>query len=355
MPDSKRILIVDDEEINLKLLEAMLHPMGYTIYKAKNGKEALRKVKENNVDLILLDIMMPEMNGYEVAKILKEDEETRLIPIVMVTALSDLDSRVKALEVGADDFLSKPVDKTELRARVKSLLKVKEYNDHMKEYQKRLEEEVKERTKELRKAFEKIKRLSLDTIYRLSKAAEYKDEETGQHIMRVSNYAAAIAKEMGLGDKVAEALLYATPMHDIGKIGIPDHILLKPGRLTPEEFEIMKRHTLIGAEILHGAESGFLKLGEIIALTHHERWDGKGYPRGLKGREIPLAGRIVAISDVFDALISKRPYKEPYPVEKSLKIIKEERGSHFDPEVVDAFFKIIDQILSIKDRYRDKD
>jgi putative two-component system response regulator len=349
-----RILVVDDEEWNRELMEGLLAPLGYEVIQAGDGKEALSKVKDTSPDLILLDIMMPGMDGFEVASLLKQNDETRLIPIVMVTALRDVEDRVKALDVGADDFLTKPVEGIELKARVRSLLKVKAYYDHMKNYQSELEKEVKKRTQQLTRAFERIKGASLETIYRLSRAAEYKDEDTGEHIMRMSHYSAAIAKKMGLGDNVVESILYAAPMHDVGKIGIPDKILLKPGPLDPHEWEIMKKHTIIGGKILEGSREGFIRLGEVVALTHHEKWDGSGYPAGLKGRKIPLVGRIVAIADVFDALLSKRPYKEPFSLEKSYEIIREGRGIHFDPDVVDAFFEIQDEILAIRDKYKDK-
>lgn len=217
-----------------------------------------------------------------------------------------------------------------------------------------MEAEVAKRTKQLRQAFDKIKVASLDTIYRLSKAAEYKDEDTGAHIKRMSNYAAAVARKMGQNDKTVESILYAAPMHDVGKIGTPDRILLKPGKLDPDEWEIMKQHTTIGGNILGGSDAGFIRLAEMIGLTHHERWDGSGYPKGLKGSKIPLTGRIVAIADVFDALTSKRPYKELFTVEKSFNIIKESRGNHFDPDVVDAFFAVEDEILLVKERYKDE-
>ncbi|MEW5722562.1 MAG: two-component system response regulator [Thermodesulfobacteriota bacterium] len=353
-PKSPLILVVDDEELNLRLLEALIRPQGYEVQVARDGVEALARVRETPPDLILLDIMMPRMNGFEVASELRRDEETRTIPIVMVTALQDVEDRVKALEVGADDFLTKPVDRMELRARVRSLLKVKAYNDHMKNYQQELETEVARRTEELRAAYARITKASLETIHRLSRAAEYKDEDTGAHILRMSHYSALVARRMGLNDTTVERILYAAPMHDVGKIGIPDHILLKPGRLNPEEWVVMKRHTTIGGAILEEAEGGFIKLGEVIALTHHEKWDGSGYPRGLKGREIPLAGRIVAIADVFDALMSKRPYKEAFPLEKSLAIIQEGRGGHFDPTVVDTFFEVLEDILKVREKYQDQ-
>ncbi len=353
MSDKKKILVVDDEEKNRELLEAMLIPLDYLVETASDGEEALEKVAQYQPDLILLDVMMPRMNGFEAAKRLKADDTLRIIPIVMVTALKDVENKVKAIAIGVDDFLSKPVDSSELKARVRSLLKVKEYNDYMINYQQKLEQDVQKRTLELQMAFAKIKKTSLDTIYRLSRAAEYKDDDTGAHLKRMSNYAASVAKDLGLQEKTVESILYAAPMHDVGKIGIPDRILAKPGKLTSVEWEIMKLHVDIGVRILEGAEEGFLKLAEVIAQNHHEKWDGTGYPQGLKGKDIPLAGRIVAIADVFDALTSKRPYKEPFSVEKSIDIIKQGRGNHFDPEVTDSFLSIIDEILVIKDQFCD--
>ena len=355
MEKKPKVLVVDDEDRNLRLMEAMLIPLGYEVILAGDGEEALEKVRDLPPDVILLDVMMPRMDGFEVARRLKGGEETRIIPIVMVTALREVEDRVKALEVGADDFLSKPVEKTELRARVQSLLKVKAYNDHMRDYQKELEAEVAKRTEQLRQAFEKIRVASLETIFRLSRAAEYKDEDTGAHIQRMSHYAAAVARKMGLGESSVDTILYAAPMHDVGKIGIPDHILLKPGKLNLDEWEIMKQHTIIGGKILEGSDAEFIKLAEVISRTHHEKWDGSGYPRGLKGPEIPLAGRVAAVTDVFDALTSKRPYRrEPFSLEKTFAFIEEGQGSHFDPEVVEAFFAIKDEILAIKEEHKDQ-
>jgi len=347
------ILIADDEDRNRRLMEALLLPMGYEVLKAVNGKDAIEKAKETSPDVILMDVMMPVMDGFEAVNILKQDEETRIIPVVMVTALREVSDRVKALEAGADDFLSKPIDKTELRTRVQTLVKVKAYNDHLRNYQKQLETEVALKTIQLQKTLDALQIASLDFIRRLSRAAEYKDEDTGAHIERMSRYSEVVAQKMGLDGKTIERILYAAPMHDVGKIGISDKILLKPGKLDPDEWEIMKQHTTIGARILSGSRAGIVRLAEVIALTHHERWDGSGYPRGLKGARIPLVGRITAIADVFDALTTRRPYKKPFSVEKSFAIIQESKGSHFDPDVVNAFFAVQYEILAIKNEYQE--
>ncbi len=350
MDTKAKILVVDDEDRNLRLMKLLLTSFGYDVLTASNGEEALEKVHDIPPDVILLDIMMPKIDGIEVARQLKREEETKIIPIVMVTALNEVEDRVKALEAGADDFLNKPVDKIELRARVQSLVKVKTCNDHMRNYQKELEAEVAKRTEQLRQALKKLKEISLESICHLCRAAEYKDENTGDHIKRMSQYTSAVASKMGLNKQTVEDLLYTAPMHDAGKIGIPDHILLKPGKLNDKEWEIMKQHTIIGAQILAGSGAKFIKLAQTIALTHHEKWDGSGYPKGLKGSKIPLVGRIAAIADVFDALTSRRPYRmKPFSLKEAFNYIKKERGRHFDPEVVDAFFAAKDEILSIKE------
>lgn len=342
------ILVVDDVPENIDVLRGILKEK-YRIIFALDGEKALSIASGNNQpDLILLDIMMPGMDGYEVCRHLKTNPVTRKIPVIFVTARGEVTDESKGFEVGCVDYITKPVSPPLVKARVKTHLALYDQN-------RILEEKVMQRTAQLREAFSNIKSASLDTIHRLSKAAEYKDEDTGAHILRMSNYAAIVARKMGLDKTTVESILYAAPMHDIGKIGTPDRILLKPGKLDADEWEIMKQHAANGASILEGSNKGFIKLGEVIALTHHEKWDGSGYPKGLKGKKIPLAGRIVAIGDVFDALTSKRPYKEPFSLEKSYGIIRESRGSHFDPDVADAFFAVENEILSIKEKYKDED
>lgn len=351
----QKILVVDDEDIIRCMIRDILVPMDYDVILARDGVDAMEKVNNFSPDVILLDVTMPKMNGFEVLKRLKGNEETKIIPVVMVTALNEMQMRVNAMELGVDDFLGKPMDIMELLARVKSLLKVKAYNDYMRDHQKELEAEVARRTEEALAAMKKAKDASYETIYILSRAAEYRDEDTGSHLMRVSHYSEAIARRFGSGknEDECEAILYGAPMHDVGKIGISDTILLKPGKFTPEEFKIMQKHVIIGACILEGSTSILTKTGAEIAMSHHEKWNGTGYPKGLKGKEIPLSGRIVAVADVFDALTTRRPYKEPFPVEKACEIIKNGRGSDFDPEIVDAFFDIFDKILEIKEKYKD--
>lgn len=349
--ENSTILVVDDDDTNRRLLNAMLGPMGYNVIEANNGRQAIEILEKDQPDVILMDIMMPELDGFEATRQIKSHPRHERIPIVMITALRDTEDRVKALEAGADDFLTKPVEKTELRARVASLCKVKAYYDHMAMYQKKLEKAVTQRTEELNNTLERLKSSNLETIIRLTRAAEYKDEDTAGHIQRISRYTHALGEGIGLSQHETELLLYAAPMHDIGKIGIPDKILLKPGKLNEKEWDVMKKHTVFGSKILEGSDSEIIALGETIARTHHEKWDGSGYPNGLSGKDIPCSGRITAIADVFDALLSKRPYKKPMTLEFALNVIKEGKGTHFDPNLVDVFFDIQENILEIKDSY----
>ncbi len=289
---------------------------------------------------------MPEMNGFEFLQAFKSQERFRHIPVIVLTAVEEREEKVKALSLGADDFLLKPVDVRELSLRIKNALELKGYRDA-------LQEKVEERTKQLREAYDELKITQLEIVRKLGRAAEFRDDETGKHIIRMSNYVALMAEKLGKDREYIELILYAAPMHDIGKIGIPDRILLKPGKLTPSEFEVMKMHTTIGAEIIGESAYPVLRLAREIALTHHERWDGMGYPSGLKGRDIPLSGRMVAIADVFDALTSDRIYRKAWSVERAVDYIRDNRGRHFDPELVDLFLSNLDEMLLIKEKYRD--
>ena len=348
----ERILIVDDEEAIRRLLHQKLSSKGYQCQKAGNADRALDELKSSPIALVILDIKMPGKSGIELLPEIKANHPDTAV--IMATATTDTSTAIQCMKEGAYDYITKPFNLDEVVLSVDRALEKRRLELENRDYQQHLEQKVASRTKQLRRALEKIRGASLDTIFRLSRAAEYKDEDTGTHIKRMSHYAAAVAGKMGLNEETVEIILYAAPMHDVGKIGIPDHILLKPGKLDTNEWAIMKQHTVIGAKILEGSEAEFIELAKVIALSHHEKWDGSGYPKGLRGSKIPLSGRITAIADVFDALTSKRPYKEPFSLEKSFDIIKESRGSHFDPKVVEAFFAVEDEILSIREKYKDE-
>lgn len=328
------ILIVDDDRVNVKVLEAFVKAEGHATRTANGGEAALDLVAAELPDLVLLDAMMPGIDGFQVVTRLKADPRTAHIPIIMITGLNDRDSRLRALQVGAEEFLNKPVDRMELRVRVRNLLRLKEYGDFLENYNHILEREVESRTAELRESYR-------ETIITMTRAAEYKDQNTGAHVRRISFYSLELAERMGLDSKFADAFFFASPMHDIGKIGIPDNILLKPASLDAEEYGIMRTHCMLGARILGKNDSPYIRMGAEIALTHHERWDGSGYPNGLMGEEIPLSARLMAVCDVYDALRTERPYKPALDHETAVAIMTRGDGrtmpEHFDPAVLATF------------------
>lgn len=340
------ILIVDDEPANIKLLERMLSMDGYTsIVSTTDPRQTTSLYQEHDCDLVLLDIRMPHMNGFEVLAQLKQLPGAPPL-VVVLTAQSSQEYRLRALTDGARDFIGKPFDRAELLARVTNMLEMHLLQKQAREHNQILEQRVRERTAELYET-------RLEIVRRLGRAAEFRDNETGMHIIRMSKISALIGQGCGLDTEQCEMLLNASPMHDIGKIGIPDQVLLKPGKLDHDEWEIMKTHAAIGADILSGHESELMEMARVIALTHHEKWDGSGYPQGLAGDDIPLPGRIVALADVFDALTSNRPYKKAWSTEEAVGFIKESSGRHFDPHLVDIFLASLNNIQQIIQEYAD--
>jgi len=364
-----KIMIVDDESVNIKVVQKYLKSEGYkTFVTTTKATEALELVHSEHPDVLLLDIMMPHVNGLQILEKIRADQRVLDLPVVILTAASDKETKLNALRLGATDFLAKPVDLAELVTCVRNALVVKAHHDHLKRYAWELELEVSLRTSELTKA-------QLELIHCLARAAEYRDNETGHHVIRVGRYAGIVARQLRLDKEFVRLIEHAAALHDIGKIGIPDSILLKPAKLDPEEFEFIQRHcgfgkrivermpddewntvrshTDAGAKILGDGKSPILRMVATISLTHHEKWDGSGYPLGLEGEDIPMEGRITAVADVFDALASKRPYKPAFPIEKCFTIMKENRGSHFDPTVLDAFFACKADIVETQIKYAD--
>ncbi|UUY07607.1 two-component system response regulator [Pseudomonas sp. J452] len=319
-----KLLLVDDEPTNLQVLRQVLQD-DYRLFFAKDGDKALELAERESPDLILLDVMMPGMTGYEVCTRLKQSEATAVIPVIFVTALADVEDEARGFEVGAVDYITKPISPPIVRARVRTHLSLVRVDE--------------------------LKQTRLQIVQRLGLAAEYKDNETGLHVIRMSHYSRVLALAAGFSELAADDLLNAAPMHDVGKIGIPDAILQKNGKLDDAEWQVMRQHAQIGADIIGEHPSGLLQMARSIALTHHEKWDGSGYPNGLKGEDIPLAGRIVAIADVFDALTSVRPYKAAWSVEEALELLRRESGKHFDPQLVELFLGCMPQILLIKERW----
>ncbi|MBI5555975.1 MAG: response regulator [Elusimicrobia bacterium] len=326
MARTLRILCIDDEPANLVLLEGLLGPRGYDVIKATSGQEGLKIIREQEVDIVLLDVLLPQLDGYTVCKKIKEDVEARNIPIIMITALASKEDRIRSIEVGAEDFISKPFDQAEVLARIGMLLKIRESED----------------------AF-------TYTVYALARAAEINDEDTGNHILRVGEYCAIIAANLKMSPKIFQHIRIQATLHDVGKIHIPSVILRNPGKLTPEEWSEIKKHPIYGARII--GDHPRLSMAKSIALTHHERWDGSGYPYGLKGEKIPMEGRIVIVADQYDALRNPRVYKPAYDHQTTYKIITEGDGrtmpSHFDPLVLAAFKNTASQFAGVHEKLKE--
>ena len=353
MNEKYSILAADDEQFNLDLIEAAFMDFdNVEITYVINGQEVLDILEKQSFDVLLLDISMPVLDGISTLKAIRQKPELNNFPIIMVTA--NVEKEYDAISLKANDFISKPYDIDILTARTLNYAKLNKYYKMVENQKDVLEKQVKQRTQELENTLKLAKRTEYEISIRLGLASEFRDLETGGHIKRMSHYSTLLAKLYGLEEEECELILYAAPLHDIGKVGIPDKILLKPGRFEGNEFEIMKQHSILGAKMLEGADNfPVLKAGHIIALQHHERWDGKGYPSNIKGEDIHLYARIIAVADVFDALSSKRCYKKPMELQTVLNILKEESGTHFDPTLVDLLLNNIDKFLLIQDKYQD--
>lgn len=340
-----QIVIVDDTPVNLTLMQALVtREIACTPRVFSDPVEALAYCSTEELDLLIVDYMMPELDGIEFIRRLRTVAGREDLPILMVTADHEKKTRYDALRFGATDFLTKPIDRYEFQPRIRNMLALRQAHLALRDRAATLAAEVHRATAD-------IQQRERDTITRLARAAEFRDPETGAHIQRMAHYSALIARRLGLSAEVTEEILLAAPLHDVGKMGIPDHILLKPGKLTPEEFEIMKGHAGIGYDILRDSSAPVVKRGAIIALTHHEKFDGSGYPHGLAGDAIALEGRIVAVADVFDALTSVRPYKKAWSLEEAQKFLIDGRGAHFDPSTVDAFLAGWEEALAIRDKF----
>lgn len=367
--NNQQIFIIDDEELNIRVARKYLRMSGFNrVDSTTDPGEAVSRIKREQPDLVLLDIMMPEISGLDILRELRTDEMCRHLPVIILTAHVEDEIKREAIEIGANDFLSKPIDPIELLPRVRNLLSLREHQRWLENTSETLEREVQRRTAALVRAEQNI-------VNCLARAAEYRDNETGRHVIRVGHYAALIAEALGMDANYCALIMEAAKLHDVGKIGIPDSILLKTGKLDPDEFRMMQKHcgmglqvltqitqediqyvrshVQMGASILDVIDSPLLAMASQIAMTHHEKWDGTGYPFGLSCEQIPLEGRITAVGDVFDALSSRRPYKPAFPLEKCYAILKEGRGTHFDPRVLDAFLARRDDAVAIQMQYAD--
>jgi putative two-component system response regulator len=369
-PKQAKLMVVDDEPTNVKLVQRFLELEGYERFATTtDSRRAVRMACVEKPDCILLDLMMPHLSGLDILDQLQADRDLARIPVIFLTAVTDGATRRQALQRGAADFLTKPLDPYELAPRVANVIAAKSFQDQILDHSRVLEEAVRQRTVELERAHREV-------AYCLARAAEYRDNDTGFHVLRVGRYARLIAEELGMSPVEADLIEHAAQLHDVGKIGVPDAVLLKPDRLTAEEFDLMKKHcgfgkrilrqcsedeevalrshSEVGARILDGAASPLLALARKIALSHHEWWDGSGYPLGLRGEDIPLEARVTAVADVFDALSSRRCYKEAMPVDECFDILQSERGTHFDPAILDAFLRRRNEAVAVQLRYADE-
>ncbi len=366
--ETARIMIVEDNDYNRDLLRRRLEREGYEVVEHVNGRHALEALKTETVDMILTDIMMPEMDGFEVLEALKKDDKLKHIPVIVISALSEIDSAVKCIELGAEDHLPKPFSPTLLRARINAGLSKKRFNDREAQYKAFIESQNRNLEERVRLQVKEISDTQMAAIFAMSKLAESRDPETGEHLERMREYCKLIAQKLQntvkyqsiITDQFIDNIYAASPLHDIGKVGIPDNVLLKPGALDKDEWKIMRQHPLIGANTLRAVDeqhpgNQFIKVGVAIAEYHHERWDGSGYPHGLKGDTIPLEARILALGDVFDALTSTRCYKKAFGPEKTRRIILDSEGSHFDPDVVKVFVENEAEFFRIRSFYKDSD
>jgi two-component system response regulator RpfG len=343
------VMVIDDQSISRMILQELIWSLDENIQVEpfSDPVKALEWAKQHTPDLILTDYKMPAMDGVEFTLWVRRIPSCMDIPVIIITCVDDKAVRYRALEAGATDFLNKPIDHHECRARCRNLLVLRQQQQIIKDKARWLESEIEDTT-------HKITLREQETLLRLARAGEYRDEDTGNHVVRMSRYSRLIAETMGRPSEECEIIEHAAPMHDIGKIGIPDDILLKPGKLTLEERAVMQEHAAIGYRILYDSPSCYLQTGAIIAQSHHEHYDGTGYPHGLQGEQIPLAARIVAVADVFDALVTRRPYKSPWPMQLALDHLVEQKGKHFDPECVEAFLACTSQINSIQNMFADQ-
>lgn len=345
-PKEHEILVVDDTTANVKLLTEILSEQGYQVRVAINGEMALQSIAVKIPDLLLLDIKMPGMDGFEVCKQLRSDTKTHSVPIIFISAMKETEDKLNAFRAGGQDYITKPFANEEVIARVKTHLELHDYQQHLEKRVKHAIHEIQELNTELEETQEEL-------IAMLGATLEERSYEAGQHVVRVAEYAFLLAKLYGVDHETCELIRKAAPMHDIGKVAIPDSILNKPGLLTPEERAVIQTHAQKGYEILKGSKRSILQMAAVIAHAHHEKWDGTGYPQGLKGEDIHVAGRICAVADVFDALSNERVYKPAWPLEKILDLFKQERGKSFEPKLIDLFLDHLDEFLAIRDRLED--